>query len=450
MRRVSFAFLMAAIALVACTAADDDDNLTAKDRHNVILIMIDTMRADHVGCYGYDRNTTPNLDKFAADAVLFRNAISPAPWTTPTVASMFTAQYPHVLGYQDQAVVLDEKFPCLAEVLRNSGYATGGIIAHAYISNTFGIGQGFDIYDEENSQGHGHVSSPSVTDKAVAFIEEHKDRKFFLFLHYFDPHCDYIQHEEYNYYPDYDGTLLSGQTISDLRELAPEMTEDDVDYLNALYDSEIRFTDEHVGRFLDVLKEQGLYDNSIIIIAADHGEEFLERGDNWIGHTKTVYQELIHVPLMIRLPGETTARVIDQHVGLVDIAPTILSLNGLEMPDGYTHDGVALEFAGGKTPQPRAVFSETMRWGTFQTMIRDGLKLIYDPTSDVTQLINLAEDPGEKRDVSVDDLTTLRKMQTELHEWDYEMRLRRAELKTRSPKLSRDQIDQLKSLGYIR
>jgi arylsulfatase A-like enzyme len=351
---------------------------------------------------------------------------------------------------QDQAVVLDEKFPCLAEILKNNGYSTGGIIAHAYISNAFGFDQGFDSYDEENAQGHGHVSSPSVTEKAIAFVEEHRDRKFFLFVHYFDPHCDYILHEQYNYYPDYDGPLVSGQTISDLRELAPGMTEEDVRFLNALYDSEIRFTDEHVGRFLDVLKELGLYDNSLIVICADHGEEFLERGDHWIGHTKTVYQELIHVPLMIRLPGEAGARVIDEHVGLVDFAPTILALNGLDMPDGYTHDGIALEFAGGKTPQARAVFSETMRWGTFQAMIRGGWKLIYDPTNDKTQLINLTQDPGEKRDLSAEDLKNLRGMQTDLHEWDYEMRLRRAKHKTQSPKLSREQVDQLKSLGYIR
>jgi arylsulfatase A-like enzyme len=427
-----------------------DDALSARDKPNVILILIDTLRADHVGCYGYSRNTTPNLDKFASEAVMFRKAISAAPWTTPAVASIFTAQYPHVLGYEDQAVVLDEGFPCLAEILRNNGYETGGIISHAYISSAFGFDQGFDSYDEENCQGHGHISSPSITDKAVAFVEAHKDQKFFLFLHYFDPHCDYILHEPYNYYPGYDGPLYSGQPIDQLREQAPEMSAEDVRYLNALYDSEIRFTDQHVGRFLDVLREEGLYDNSLIAITADHGEEFLERGDHWIGHTKTVYQELIHVPLVIKLPGEAGGRVIDQYVGLVDLGPTILRWAGLEMPDGYVHDGEALEIADGKRLEARAVFSETMRWGTFQAMIRDGLKLIYDPSSDVARLIDLTEDPAEKRDIGAEDLKTLRRMQADLHEWDYEMRLRRAKLKTHSPKLSREQVDQLKSLGYIR
>jgi arylsulfatase len=450
MRQFSLAFLIAAVAVLACSSADDGDTQTSGDMHNVILIIIDTMRAGHAGCYGYHRNTTPSLDRFASGAILFRNAISPAPWTTPTVASIFTGQYPHVLGYEDEAVVLDEKFPCLAEILRNSGYATGGIISHAYISSSFGIGQGFDTYDEENAQGHGHVSSPSITDKAIAFIEEHRDSNFFLFLHYFDPHCDYVQHEEYNYYPDYAGPVVSGETITNLREMAPSMTAEDVRYLNALYDSEISFTDEHIGRFLDVLKEQELYETSLIIIVADHGEEFLERGDYWIGHTKTVYQELIHVPLMIRLPGTTGARVIDQYVGLVDLAPTILSLNGLGFPDGYMHDGVTLEITGGKTPEPRPVFSETMRWGTFQAMIRGGLKVVYDPSSDTARLFDLTEDPGETRDVGEENLTTLRTMQTELHEWDYQMRLRRTEIKTRSPKLSQEQVNQLKSLGYIR
>ena len=450
MRRITIALLAAALATAACAPTEEGDTQASGEMHNIILILIDTLRADHVGCHGYHRSTTPNLDRFASDAVLFKNAISPAPWTTPTVASIFTGQYPHVLGYEDQAIVLDEKFPCLAEILRNSGYATGGIIAHAYISGSFGIGQGFDTYDEENAQGHGHVSSPSVTDKAIAFVEANKDSQFFLFVHYFDPHCDYILHEEYDYYRDYHGPVVSGETIYTLREMAPSMTAEDVRYLNALYDSEIRFTDEHVGRFLAVLKEYGLYENSLVIIVADHGEEFLERGDHWIGHTKTVYQELIHVPLLIRLPGESASRVIDQYVGLVDLAPTILSLNGLKMPDGYKHDGVVLKFAGGMTPEPRPVFSETMRWGTYQTLIRDGLKLIYDPTSDTARLFDLAEDPGETRDIGGDNLTTLRRMQTELHQWDYDMRLRRTDIKTQSPKLSREQVDQLKSLGYIR
>jgi arylsulfatase A-like enzyme len=346
--------------------------LEAEQGHpSILLIIIDTLRADHLGCYGYGRNTSPNIDELAAQSIFFKNAISTAPWTSPAIGSMFTAQYPHVLGYESEAVVLDERFLCLAEILRNQGYTTHGIISHIYVSHDLGFDQGFQSYDEENAQGHGHVSSPSVTDKAIAFLDEHKNDKFLLFLHYFDPHCDYILHEPYNYYPEYQGPLMSGQPIEDLRLRANTMSADDVRYLNALYDSEIRFTDEHLGRLLEHLKEIGIYDDLLIVLVADHGEEFLERGDFWIGHTKAVYQELVHVPFIVKLPGKPEARVVEQYVSLVDLMPTMVSAAGLEVPEGYQHDGMAMDLASGTGPWRQKVFTETKRWGSQEAVIQD-------------------------------------------------------------------------------
>jgi len=218
---------------------------------NVILIIIDTLRTNHLSSYGYKRETTPNIDKFASESYLFKNVISAAPWTTPSIGSIITSQYPAVLGYNDQPVILDSRFITLAEIFKKNNYITGGVIAHQYISTSFGFDQGFDFFDEENAKGHGHISSPSITKKAVSFLKDNQNKKFFLFLHYFDPHYDYILHENYNYYPDYDGPLFSGEPIFKLREIAPSFSDNDIDYIKALYDSEINFTDEHIGKLLD-------------------------------------------------------------------------------------------------------------------------------------------------------------------------------------------------------
>jgi arylsulfatase A-like enzyme len=363
---------------------------------------------------------------------------------------MFTAQHPRVLGYEDEAVVLDDRFMCLPEILSRGGYKTKGIIAHIYVSRQLGFAQGFDSYDEENAKGHGHISSPSITDKAIAFIDECGEERFFLFAHYFDPHCDYIMHEPFDFYPGYNGPVLSGQPITELRDMAPKMTPDDVRYLNALYDSEIRFTDEHVGELLDHLKEKGLYDDALIVIVADHGEEFLERGSYWIGHTKTVYQELVHVPLMIKLPRMTEGRSVDVPVSLVNIMPTIISLTGLRIPQGYFCDRNALPLADGQDPPSKPIFSETKRWNSMQSLIQDNWKLVYHPETNLSELFDLSKDPRETEDLKEAHADLHLGMIKDLLRWDYDMRTRQGEFERRTPDLTSEQLKRLKSLGYLR
>jgi arylsulfatase A-like enzyme len=205
---------------------------------NVLLIVVDTLRADHVGCYGYQRETTPSIDILAGDSLVFKQAISAAPWTAPSLASLMTSKNPAVMGYKQDAPKLDEEILTLAEIFKHNGYASKGIISHVFASSSFGFDRGFDSYDQENAKGHGHVSSPSISKKAVSFIEDLQGEKFFLFLHYFDPHHNYILHEEFNFYPDYDGPLYSGQSlIREIRKIARSLSTKDIEYLKALYDS---------------------------------------------------------------------------------------------------------------------------------------------------------------------------------------------------------------------
>jgi arylsulfatase A-like enzyme len=454
--RVRPSWLLAAAAgslllLGAVTAGNAiDREVAAPSGPNVVLIMVDTLRADHVGCFGYERATTPTIDRLAATATVFANAHATAPWTSPSVASAITGQHPTPMGISLKPVTLSDRFVTLAEVLREHNYHTHGVISHTYLNSTFGYDQGFDSYDEDNARGHGHISSPSVTDKALAFIEARRDERFFLFLHYFDPHYDYILQPGFDYYPDYDGDLHSGQSIFELRDLAPDLSADDLRFIRALYDSEISFTDAHIGRVLTKLEELGLWHDTLIVFAADHGEEFSERGSHWIGHTRTLYQEQTHVPLIVKGPGGRSQRLVQRHVSLVDLMPSIVEAAGLAVPGSYVHAGRSLAIAGQPVEQTRPVFAETRRQGAFRSAIVDGWKLIRNlegGTAD--ELYFLADDPGETTNLAAEQPEELERIGAILTTWEDELERAAIPDDAIAPELSEEEIERLKSLGYL-
>lgn len=431
-------------------------------KQNIVIIVVDTLRQDRVGCYGYRRNTTPNIDRLAQEGILFRNAVSSAPWTSPSIGTLLTSQHPCVLGISDKFEPIDSRFPLISQMLKKYGYATYGIVSHTLVSANLGFGRGFDKYDETSIRGHGGISSPRVTNKAISFlrdfsVQEGFNRPFFLFLHYFDPHYHYVLHKRYNYYPSYSGKIKNGNILELLR-MRDSISSDDIKYLLALYDSEIAFTDEGIGMLSDELKNLGFYDNSMIILTSDHGEEFMERG--WIGHTITLHEELLRVPLIIKTPG-CQHRTIDSQVGLIDIVPTIYQYLGLKIPDGL--EGEALDLDPGAQIKSRPVFSET-----FMTMPLDILyedvepiafrsvtlrdwKLIYDERKQTKQVYNLYEDPHERNNLFGQNIEQDRKLQALLMRWI------KYTLKKQKPGPDRDSSDlftpeqrkHLESLGYL-
>jgi len=401
---------------------------------NVVLIVVDTLRADHLGCYGYERNTSPNLDILAAESVLFKNAIAQAPWTTPSVASILTSQSPAVLGFEDEPIVIDDRFPTLAELLKRRSYQTKAIVSHTLLSHSLGFERGFDSYDQENAKGHGHVSSPSVTEKAISFLRMCKapprDRgSFFLFLHYFDPHYDYILHDGCEYHQDYDGPIHSGMSISELREMLPSISSEDLAFVQALYDCEIAFTDDCIGRLIDELKRWDVYDETLIIVTGAHGEEFSERGDHWIGHTRTLYQELLHVPLIMKLPGTPRADVVREHVGLIDLLPTIMNVIGLKSPEGCEFEGSLIDLVDHQALRDKAIISETRKDATLQSVILHGWKFIYDPETGSKELFNLDHDPVEQENVAEENEDVVLQMETVLRKWADDAQENRAHVK---------------------
>ncbi|MFQ6104930.1 MAG: sulfatase [Candidatus Glassbacteria bacterium] len=426
-----------------------DSRVCSPDGPNVVLIIVDTLRADHLGCYGYGSKTTPHIDALSLDSIVFKNAICPAPWTSPSVGSIITSQYPTVLGFEDTAIKFSDKFITLAEIFRDNNYETKGIISHTLISSALGFDQGFDSYDERNAKGHDYISSPSVTQKAISYVREHRDSRFLLFLHYFDPHYNYIQHVRYDYYPGYRGPLYSDQSIVELRRIAPTLTSDDIDYLKALYDSEISFTDEYIGEFIYRLKELGLYNNTLIVFTADHGEEFSERGDHWIGHTKTLYQELIHVPLMIKLPDSSKHEIIDEYVGLIDLMPTIVEYAGLEIPKQYTYEGEIIDISNMDESGNRMIFSETRKRSELQSVVWRGWKLIYDEQENTSQLFNLQDDSRELKDVAFENDAVSEEMKKFLERWQLSAQSKKSPTKPKQPDFTDEQLEYLRSMGYI-
>jgi choline-sulfatase len=410
---------------------------------NVLLIVVDTLRRDHLGAYGYARATSPEIDRLAADAVRYDAAQSQAPWTLPSVAAILTGRDVAPLGIVDDENVLDEGLRLLPEVLHEEGYFTGAIVSHKFVSAQWGFDQGFDHFDDTQVLGHLAVTSPALTEKAIAFLDAHQNERFFLFLHYFDPHFAYIEHEGFTFERErpYDGPIESGMRFKLLMELQDELTAQDAEELRRLYDSEIAFTDHYIGRVLARLRDLRLYDKTLVILTGDHGEEFLEHGQ--IGHGKTLYEELVGVPLIVRYPGRSPG-VVERPVALVDIFPTVLQLAGAR--PGREVEGIALLEEPG---EGRSIFASTERRGGTRAARRGRFKLIR-PLARGPELYDLATAPTEQHDLLADggapppELDALRgALQT------YATGVARAPRRILKLELTPEQRKQLEELGYL-
>jgi arylsulfatase A-like enzyme len=430
---------------------------------NVVLIVVDTLRADGVGCYGASRDTTPAIDELASEGVRFQRAYSTAPWTMPSVGSMFTGTYPGTCRSTGTWGPLPDDMLTLAEVLREEGYATAGIISHFLLGSRFNFNQGFEIFIESEANVknmHDHVSTEGVTRRALEVLRQFsaKGGPFFLFAHYFDPHYNYKRHREYGFAAAGAGRLDGSQPIEKIRQMLPDMTGEETAFLRSLYDEEVRHTDFGIGLLTDALRKLGLYENSIVVVVSDHGEEFLEHG--WLGHTKTLYEELVHVPLVIKAPGRgRPGSVIDDRVSLVSLTPTILDLAGLDIP-GQKYHGAS--FAGLMDGESREGPSYVLCEADFNSTLPDDIgketnkkaivgkdyKLILDVRSGNVELFDLGKDPREEHNLAAKRPEAVERLLPVL-----EKMVRAAGLPASPPrrsKLSSEEVERLRSLGYIR
>ena len=345
--------------------------------HNVLLVTIDTLRADHLGAYGYERPTSPELDAFARTAVVFDGAHSSSSWTLPGVASLMTGYYTSTHRCWNGRSSLAPSFATLAEALGEAGYRTGAVVSHVFLDPRYGLDQGFEDYDDElvhatKEDSHTAISSPAITDKALGWLAERGDEPWFLWVHYFDPHEVYQAHAGFS------------------ERFGVERPVD-------LYDGEIAFTDHHVGRLLDGLDELGLARSTIVALTSDHGEEFGDHGGT--GHRATLHAEVQRVPLMIRAPDHAPRRDTSI-VSLVDVAPTLLELTG-SAPLPNTAGRSLAPLLRGASVAPTPVIGELgMNVVMHESVIAQDWKLIVDAVEERVLLFDLAADPTEQHDLS--------------------------------------------------
>ena len=289
-----------------CTDSDSPAPTTPAVAKNVVLISIDTCRADHLSCYGFGKNTTPNIDAVAADGVLFTRAQTTNPTTLPAHCSLFTGTLPTVHGVRDNYHYrLSDSAVTLAEVFQEQGYETAAFLGAFPLDAKFGLSQGFDTYDDAVvKRGRYDVAkrkAADVTRAARQWLDARDEKPFFLFLHYFDPH----------------------QPLQPPEPFASQFPEDP-------YAAEIASTDHSIGKIIEQLKAAGLYDSTTIIITSDHGEGL--RQHNELTHSFFVYQSTIHIPLVIKAPGSLKNVKVDETVSIIDIFPTILSIHDFAVP----------------------------------------------------------------------------------------------------------------------
>lgn len=451
----SLAALLAVVGLVSMVevqvpprevgTAADLATLRERDDTNLILIVVDTLRADHLGAYGYARDTSPMLDQMAATGIRFAHTRAQSTWTKSSMASLWTGVQPFAAEITDFTHALDDSVVLPAERLREAGFRTAGFYRNAWIAPNFGFGQGFDFYLfptpnltpdrlEQNAPGKSGLegSDYDVTEIAMEFLRAHGHERFFLYLHTMDVH-------QYQYESD---SALFGTR-----------------YVDA-YDNAIHWTDRNVGLLVAELMELDLLEETIIVVAADHGEEFHEHGGE--GHARNLYRETTEVPLILSLPFALAEPVVvDSWVENNDIWPTLFDLLGLEPMEHHPGRSLrpAIEAAAAGEEDPEAAARPVMaqinvNWGRdvpekrLVSLTQGSWRVIFDPEDPQAsaELYDLATDPGEQEDLAARHPERVAEL----------LEPARARLaRTPEASLSKDvevdalQLQQLRALGYV-
>jgi arylsulfatase A-like enzyme len=363
---------------------------TARDAGEplVVVYLVDALRASHLSLYGYSRDTSPELTGFAQDAVVFDQAIAAAPWTKPSVASLFTSLLPREHGCVLFRIPLDRGLVTLAERLRERGYGTGAVVTNPHVgARDIHFDQGFDQFEAHPPD----LRAAEVVDAALAFVDARRGQPTFLYVHTMDTH------EPYRPPPPFDRRFpplpAPGRQATGPRDYVEPA---DLDRIVGQYDGAVAYGDREFGRFVQALRERGLYDRATIVFLADHGEEFLDH-DGW-EHGPTLFDELVRVPLVVKYPRRREAgRRVARQVQVVDVLPTIMKSQGLAVPGGIA--GRDLEESFDATGPERPVVFET----TFFDHVAYGARTseakyvrFFQPMA-VELLFDLRRDPGEKK-----------------------------------------------------
>jgi arylsulfatase A-like enzyme len=391
---------MLSLGLLAC-------GTPAAKRPNVLVILIDTIRADHLGCMGYPRNTTPTIDSLAGEGTLFTACQGQSSWTLPAMTSILSGLNvrEHGAGRRYDALYgISDAIPWMPHTLNAEGYETGAFFNVIFMSSELGFHRGFDHFDCPPLGPDSRTRNAGETvDAFLAWVEEiPADRPFFAAVHFFDPHLKYDPPEPWNTLftdPGYQGGYDSHWgAVSDLNAVHAgndTIPPDGLANLMALYDGEIAYTDMQLGRLLDRLSAMGLAENTLIVVVGDHGEEFLEHGG--MDHGRTLYQEICHVPLVFCGPGVPKGGVVETLTSQMNVLPTVLSLSGIE-------PAAPSLFSADFTPVPVPAGDVLWREGDLASLVFDGRKLIWGVDEGFTEQYDLRLDPGETECLPADSL----------------------------------------------
>jgi len=441
----------------------------SKNNFNIILITIDALRPDHISAYGYDQIQTKAIDQLAEAGIVFENALSNAPWTYPSFISLLTSQYPESIS-NCKNLRVDSKVITLAEVLKESGWRTIAILTNPFLVKKFNLTQGFEmlyhsdemifmdlvlytqLYDllgRINSKLFLKESSPNITNQAVKFIKKVQSEKFFLWIHYIDPHLPYCDPwaTPRPLPPAYQGPISCN--FVDWKSVYKgklKLNRQDIAVLEYLYDGGILFVDKQLARLFNYLHKNQLWEKSMIILSSDHGEEFYEHKS--LHHGTSQYWELIHIPLIIKLPGRNPPSRVREMVELIDLAPTILDFLGIDIPKSFKGTSFAPIFRKTSWSPKPYFFSSCNFWGPTLKAIRTSkYTLIYNLKKQTHQLFDRQKDPFEQKNLAEEmkeqSKFLLEKLKEHLAEVEFH-----PSSKARS--MVQPDLNRLRALGYVK
>lgn len=428
----------------------------------IILISLDTLRADHLGCYGYVRPTSPNLDELAKDSVLFEKVYAQSPWTLPSHTSMLyslnTAS--HQVYYNDQRI--DQSLPSLSSILKNSGYETYAFTGGGYVSNLFGFAKGFNWYEEPVGGRHAVLSeyeAEELYSHTAEWLKNYKDRPFFLFLHTFQIHGPYHSPPPWNTMFLDEDSRWERMALRRFLDSNPDysFSKNEIENIIALYDSEIRYTDETLIKpLVDSLKQLDIYDQTLLIITSDHGEEFFEH-KGWL-HGGALYNEQLHVPLIIKFPeSEFKGTRVKSICRSIDIMPTIFEALSIKYDKNQFDGKSLLDMIKGKEKSDRKFISDLAYKDILDpcpaqvSTNKDNLKIIVEKSTDgikKMEIFNIEKDPTEQINLLREKRELGFNLLKELDSYYEE----KSKIQRQIQKITLDEKlkEKLKALGYIR
>ncbi len=427
----------------------------------IVLIVIDTLRADELEAYGGAPEITPHLNRLASEGVVFTNAWAQSPWTLPSLGTLLTGLYPNEHGAYNRGrdlLPLALGVDTLAERLQRAGYTTAAWVNTQFGEAQYQLQQGFDFYSQAAGRNNSQIRDASMTTRLVLdWLEEHGQEKFFLFLHYFDPHLKYEAPSSFRQRfvsePDYAGPLTAQFGVEDelwaVRSGRLPLTQADQTHLRQLYDAEAAFVDDQIGRLIAYIDAQPWSSSLLVLVTSDHGEEFWDHGGFEHGHT--FFNELIRIPLILFSPGTIPAgRALSSPAAQLDVAPTLLEAAGVTPATAASGRSLwDLWEQPGRMPPERPLFSAWPLHAAQAAAYIEGDRKIVFPRSGEPAEFNLGRDPEE--------LTPLRITTPDAERLRQNSRRFTAELERRSlpaqaetpVALNPEQMEDLQSIGYL-